>query len=251
MTPTPSSQPLPRIGLSTYRETAAWGVWNEPADLLPASYSDSIRAAGGVALLLPPGSSDPELAAASALDGLDGLVLCGGSDVGPERYSAERDPNTGPARPDRDAWELSLANAALDRHVPVLAICRGMQVLNVALGGDLIQHLPDAVGSDVHCPVVGEHGRHDVTFAAGSRAAAMFGTDATVATYHHQAVHRLGAGLVPTGWAIDGTVEAIEVPGPGWVVAVQWHPEVHEGEPLFDGFIAATEQYRAERSVRA
>jgi putative glutamine amidotransferase len=250
VTPTHSAELRPRIGLTTYREPAAWGVWSEPADLLPASYTDSVTAAGGVALLLPPGATEPERAAAAVLDGLDGLVLSGGADLDPQRYSAERDERTGGARPDRDAWEIALAHGALERGVPLLAICRGMQVLNVALGGDLVQHLPDVVGSELHCPTVGAHGRHDVTFAAGSRVGAMFGTGATVATYHHQSVQRLATGLVPTAWATDGTVEALERAGSEWVVAVQWHPEVHAGAPLFDGFVAAAMRYRSTRSAR-
>jgi putative glutamine amidotransferase len=251
VTPTPSIEPPPRIGLTLYRERAAWGVWDEPADLLPASYADSISAAGGVPLLLPPSATDLDSAAIAVLDGLHGLVLSGGADVDPELYSADRDPHTGVARPDRDAWETSLAHAALDRGVPVLAICRGMQVLNVALGGDLVQHLPDVVGSDLHCPAVGRHGKHDVTFAAESRVGAMFGAGATVATYHHQSVQRVGAGLVATGWATDGTVEALEHTGADWVVAVQWHPEVHDGAPLFEDFLAAAARYRAGLSVSA
>lgn len=242
-----SLEPPPRIGLTTYRERAAWGVWDEPADLLPATYADSITAAGGVALLLPPAATDLGRAAVAALDVLDGLVLTGGADIDPARYSAERDAHTGVPRPDRDAWEIALAHAALQRGVPVLAICRGMQVLNVALGGDLVQHLPDAVGTDLHCPAVGEHGRHDVSLAAESRVGAMLGAAATVATYHHQAVRRVGADLVATGWAADGTVEALEHAGPGWVVAVQWHPEVHDGAPLFDGFVDAATRYRDGR----
>ena len=244
-----ASQQPPRIGLTTYREQAAWGVWNEPADLLPASYADAIASAGGVALLLPPAATDDlDVAVAAVLDGLHGLALAGGADVDPAQYSAARDTRTGPARPDRDAWEITLTRAALDRELPVLAICRGMQVLNVALGGDLVQHLPDVVGHDGHCPVVGQHGRHDVRLAQGSRVGAMLGAVAAVPTYHHQSVDRLGAGLVATGWAADGTVEALEHGDAAWVVGVQWHPEVHDGEPLFAGFVAACARFRAARS---
>lgn len=246
----PVSDP-PRIGLTTYRECATWGVWDEPADLLPASYADSISAAGGVALLLPPGAQGLARAAVSVLEGLHGLVLSGGADVDPVRYAADRNAQTGPSRPDRDAWESTLALAALEASLPVLAICRGLQVLNVALGGDLVQHLPEVVGSDLHCPVVGQHGRHDVTFTAGSRLGALLGPGASVATYHHQSVQRVGVGLFATGWAGDGTVEALEHAGDGWVVAVQWHPEVHDGAPLFNGFVAACARYRAGRSVSA
>jgi putative glutamine amidotransferase len=238
----------PRIGLSAYRETAAWGVWNEPADLLAASYADAVVRAGGVALLLPPaGVGAPEAAAGAVLDGLHGLALAGGADVDPARYGAARDRHTAPPRPDRDAWELALIRAALARAMPILAICRGLQVLNVALGGDLVQHLPDVVGHDGHCPVPGRHGRHPVRTAPGTRVAALLGPEAEVATYHHQAVGRLGAGLAATGWAADGTVEAvegIEAEAARWVVGVQWHPEVHDGGELFAGFVVACAQFR-------
>ncbi|MDT4976266.1 MAG: putative glutamine amidotransferase [Pseudonocardiales bacterium] len=240
----------PRIGLTTYREPAVWGVWSETADLLPVHYADGVTAAGGVAMLLPPAPrADPETAAAAALDGLHGLALAGGADVDPDRYRAVRDARTGPARPDRDAWELTLTRAALDRGLPVLAICRGMQVLNVALGGDLVQHLPDVAGHHGHLPVVGQHGRHDVRLVRESRVGALLGDCAVVATYHHQAVDRLGSGLVATGWAGDGTVEALEHTGPAWVVGVQWHPEVHDGAALFAGFVQACARYRAGVAV--
>ncbi len=224
-----------RIGITTYREQAEFGVWSEPADLLPTSYADVVAAAGGVPLLLPPAGAP----AADTLDALDGLVLGGGADVDPARYGAPRDPRTGPPRPDRDGWELALVDGALRRGLPVLGVCRGMQVLAVALGGSLLQHLPDRVGGDAHCPTVGRHGRHGVRLAAGSRLGDLLGERAEVATYHHQAVDVLPATAVPTGWADDGTVEAFELTGSPWAVGVQWHPEVHDGARLFAGFVAA------------
>lgn len=239
---------LPRIGLTTYREPASWGVWDVPADLLPASYSDAIQAAGAVALLLPPASHDPIATAESALDGLHGLLLAGGADLDPSRYGASRSPDTGPARPDRDAWELALARVALHRGLPVLGICRGMQVLNVALGGTLLQHLPDIAGSDTHRPVVGAHGRHRVRFTQGSRLGAILGASAEVATYHHQALDSLGGELTPTAWADDRIVEAAELPGAAWVVGVQWHPEVHDRDPLFRAFVDACALWRGATS---
>ena len=226
----------PRIGATTYREPVRWGVWEEPADLLPATYAAAIRSAGGVALLLPPAPADH---AGSALDGVDGLLVAGGADVDPARYGADRDPHTGAPRAERDEWELALVREALDRDLPVLAVCRGMQVLNVALGGDLVQHLPDATGGDLHCPIVGKHGMHQVALAAGSLVGGIVGDHAVIATYHHQAVHRLGSELVATGWAEDGVVEAVELPTRRWVVGVQWHPEAHAGETLFDAFVRA------------
>jgi putative glutamine amidotransferase len=243
----------PRIGLTTYREPAAWGVWNEPADLLPASYADAIDAAGGVALLLPPSASAVESAAHTVLAGLHGLVLTGGADVDPARYDAERDEHTGVARPDRDAWEIALARVAIARQMPVLAICRGMQVLNVALGGDLVQHLPDSVGHEGHCPTPGTHARHDVVLLDSGLIGGILGERTDVATYHHQAVDRLGRGLIATGWAEDGTVEAMELSDADWVAGVQWHPEVHDGQLLFMAFVAqcADHRDRARESVGA
>jgi putative glutamine amidotransferase len=236
----------PLVGLTTYREQASWGVWSESADLLPATYAAGVHAAGGVALLMPPGAADT---AEVALDAVHGLLVAGGPDIDPDRYGAPRDAATGAPRPDRDEWELALVRAAIARDLPVLAVCRGMQVLNVALGGELRQHLPDEIGSDLHCPTVGVHGRHDVTVATGSALHAVVGDTAEVATYHHQGVDRLGAGLVATAWAADGVVEAVERPGDTWVLGVQWHPEAFAGEPLFAAFVAACSQW-SQRSAR-
>jgi putative glutamine amidotransferase len=226
----------PRIGSTTYREPARWGEWNEVADLLPAQYADAIQAAGGVALLLPPGRPDR---ADAALDGLDGLLVAGGPDVDPRRYGAVRHPRTGGAREERDEWEFALVHAALSRDLPLLAVCRGLQVLNVALGGTLVQHLPDVVGTDLHSPAVGEHGRHTVRLEPGSRLAGILGERAATATHHHQAVDRLGEGLVACGWAEDKVVEAVELPSHTWTFGVQWHPEAYDGAALFAAFVNA------------
>jgi putative glutamine amidotransferase len=238
---------LPRVGLSAYRERAAWGVWDEPADLLPASYADAVVVAGGVPLLLPPaGTGEP--GAAAVIDALDGLVLAGGADVDPARYGADRDPNTTEPRADRDEWELALARRALAVDLPILAICRGMQVLAVATRGTLMQHLPDVVGHDGHCPQVGVHGRHEVVIASGKLLSAL-GARASVATYHHQAVDGLGAELAAVGWAVDGTVEAVEHATASWVVGVQWHPEAFDGAALFGAFVQACARFRAHARV--
>jgi putative glutamine amidotransferase len=231
----------PRVGLTTYREQASWGVWDETADLLPTSYADAVAAAGGAPLLLPPAST---AAAASALDGLHGLVLTGGADVDPRHYDAAPDERTGPLRPDRDEWELALVAAALQRDIPLLGVCRGMQVLAVALGGTLVQHLPEVVGNESHRPTVGAHGRHAVRLAADSRLAALLGERTDVATYHHQAVDRLPDSVHATGWADDGTVEAFELRAAGWAIGVQWHPEVHDGALLFQAFVSACASWR-------
>jgi putative glutamine amidotransferase len=233
---------LPLIGLTTYRERAVFGVWDETADLLPTTYADAIHAAGGVPMLLPPAAAfgDLHASAEAAVHGLHGLVLTGGADVDPARYDAERDSHTGPERPDRDSWEIALVAAALRRDMPLLGVCRGMQVLAVALGGTLTQHLPDVVGDESHRPIVGVHGRHDVRLAEGSRIATILGPTADVATYHHQSVDRLPETIVANGWTRDGTVEAFEVCDQSWAIGVQWHPEVHNGSSLFRAFVEAS-----------
>jgi putative glutamine amidotransferase len=226
----------PRIGITTYREQARWGLWDTAADVQFTLYADAIVQAGGLPLLLPP--VDPSLANCAAA-AVDGILLSGGADVDPARYGATRSPHTGPPQPHRDDWELAITRAALDQQRPVLGVCRGMQVLNVALGGTLQQHLPDVVGHAGHAPVPGQFGRHDVRFAPDSRLGALLGERIVIATHHHQAVDALAPELVATGWADDGTVEAIELAGAEWVVGVQWHPEAYEGAALLAGFTAA------------
>ncbi|MFJ8904797.1 MULTISPECIES: gamma-glutamyl-gamma-aminobutyrate hydrolase family protein [unclassified Streptomyces] len=210
----------PLIGISTYAEPdVRWGVWQLDAALLPAGYPRLVQRAGGLAVMLPPDA--PEHAEA-AVARLDGLVVAGGPDVEPVRYGAEPDPRTGPPARARDAWELALIRAALDRRVPLLGICRGMQLLNVALGGTLVQHI------DGHAEVPGTFGRHPVKPVPGTRYADAVPEETSVPTYHHQAVDRLGTGLIPSAYAEDGTVEAVERPDGHWVVGVQWHPEMGE-----------------------
>ncbi|MFE6621037.1 gamma-glutamyl-gamma-aminobutyrate hydrolase family protein [Streptomyces sp. NPDC057740] len=208
----------PLIGVSTYLESAVrWGVWELDAALLPTGYPRLVQRAGGLAAMLPP--DDPAHAAA-AVARLDGLVVAGGPDVEPVRYGAEREPRTGPPARARDAWELALIDAALTAGVPLLGICRGMQLLNVALGGTLVQHI------DGHAEVVGAFGTHAVKPVPGSLYAGVVPEETLVPTYHHQAVDRLGEGLVPSAYADDGTVEAVELDSGGWVLGVQWHPEM-------------------------
>ncbi|EGX56472.1 putative glutamine amidotransferase [Streptomyces zinciresistens K42] len=206
------------IGVSTYLEAGArWGVWELEAALLPVGYPRLVQRAGGLAAMLPP--DDPQYAAA-AVARLDGLVIAGGPDVEPVRYGAEREPRTGPPAPERDEWELALIDAALGAGVPLLGICRGMQLLNVALGGTLVQHI------DGHAERVGVFGGHDVKPVPGTRYAEAVPEAAYVPAYHHQAVDRLGAGLTASAYAADGTVEAVELPSAPWVLGVQWHPEM-------------------------
>jgi putative glutamine amidotransferase len=234
----------PVIGISAYSQQARWGSWDLPAVLLPRRYADMVAAGGGQPVLLP-----PQPGVASLLTRLDGLVLSGGGDVDPARYGAERDPATDPANPGRDEAEIELVRRAIAAGLPLLGICRGLQVVNVALGGTLHQHLPDLVGHDGHSPEPHGYGSHKVSVAAGSQLAGILGrTDAAVPTHHHQAADRLGDGLVPTAWTDDDTVEAVELAEPAsFMVAVQWHPEAGDDLSLFTAVAAAAENYRAAR----
>ncbi|MEU1705785.1 gamma-glutamyl-gamma-aminobutyrate hydrolase family protein [Streptomyces sp. NPDC005706] len=220
------------IGVSTYLEPGArWGVWELTAALLPAAYPRLVQRAGGLAAMLPP---DEPARAAAVVARLDGLVVAGGPDVDPARYGAERSPRTGPPAPERDAWELALIESALTAGVPLLGICRGMQLLNVALGGTLVQHL------DGHAELVGVFGGHQVKPVPGTRYAGIVPEEVTVPTYHHQAVERLGQGLVPCAHTADGTVEAVEPPpGEGWVLGVQWHPEMGDDTRVMRALVRA------------
>jgi gamma-glutamyl-gamma-aminobutyrate hydrolase PuuD len=210
----------PLIGVTAYEEHARYGVWDHEAVLLPRTYPDVLIAAGGAPVLLP-----PVLESAAAVDRLDAVVLAGGPDVGPDRYGAAPHPRTGQPRPGRDAAELAVLHRALERGIPVLGVCRGAQVLNVGLGGTLVQHVPDAVGHSGHNPSPGVFGTVEVALEAGSRVAAALGPEATVRCHHHQALDRQADGLVVTGRAADGLVEAVELAGSPFVVGVQWHPE--------------------------
>jgi putative glutamine amidotransferase len=227
----------PLIGISAYCEQARWGVWDSQAMVLPRRYADRVSAAGGIPVLLPPVPG-----VADALGQLDGLMLSGGGDIDPARYSAEPAAETGSVREERDTAEFALFAAALALGLPVLGICRGMQVINVARGGSLHQHLPDVVGHDAHAPVPGAFGTHPVRVAAGTRLAAILGRDeAGVPTHHHQAVDRLGQGLTAIAWTEDRIIEAFELdPGESpFVLAVQWHPEAGDDPSLFQALIAA------------
>ncbi|MBO4259756.1 gamma-glutamyl-gamma-aminobutyrate hydrolase family protein [Streptomyces griseorubiginosus] len=222
----------PLIGVSTYLEAGArWGVWELEAALLPVGYPRLVQRSGGLAAMLPP--DEPEQAAATVAR-LDALVIAGGPDVDPARYGAERDPRTGPPAPARDTWELALIDAALSAGVPLLGICRGMQLLNVALGGTLVQHV------EGHAEVVGVFGRHTVKPVPGTRYAEAVPEETSVPAYHHQAVDRLGTGLLPSAYAEDGTVEAVELPAAdGWALGVQWHPEMGEDARVMRALVRA------------
>src|SRR4051812_31733357 len=231
----------PRIGLCTALERARWTVWDQEAFLLSRSYADALQAAGAVAIMLPPDqwlAEHPD----DALDALDALVLAGGADIDPENYGAERHPKTVNTRPERDRAEIALARGALERDLPMLGICRGMQLLNVALGGTLSQHLPDDFGHTDHRRSLGsfDNADHDVRLQAGSLAAAACGElRHATKSHHHQAVAELGDGVVATGWStLDDLVEAIEVPGSRWTLGVQWHPEVDPRSRVVRAFTA-------------
>lgn len=222
----------PLIGITTYREHASWGSWEDRAVLLPSTYPEAVALAGGEPVLLPTGS-----AGASVVGRLDGLVLAGGADVDPARYGQQPGPQTGAPREDRDETEVVLLRAALDAGLPVLAVCRGLQLLNVVLGGDLVQHLPDVVGTGTHDPGPGVFADHEVTTVPGTTVAALLGERVGAHCHHHQAVGRLAGSLRVAARAEDGTVEAVERPGEGFLLGVQWHPEAGTDGRLFRALV--------------
>jgi putative glutamine amidotransferase len=233
----------PVIGITSYAEQARWGVWDAPAALIPMAYVQAIERAGGRPLLVPPSLDGiPE-----TLDALDGLLFSGGSDIDPAEYGAEPHPTTDGVRPDRDRAELALLVAALERDMPVLAVCRGSQVLNVARGGDLVQHLPEVVGDEKHKHTPGVFADHEVDLAPGSRVQRILGDRAPVKSHHHQGYGRLGEGLREAARAEDGTVEAIEDPERRFAVGVLWHPEEGEDFALFSALVEEGRRYREER----
>ncbi|WP_220140314.1 gamma-glutamyl-gamma-aminobutyrate hydrolase family protein [Kitasatospora acidiphila] len=212
----------PLVGITSYLEPATWGGWERSAALIPQQYVDAVTAAGGTAVLLP---AQPGEAPHRLLNRLDALVVSGGPDVDPARYGSEPHPRTGAPQSLRDSWELALLRGAIDNDLPVLAVCRGMQVLNVAFGGTLLQHLPDRVGDETHQIALGEFYRRTVTVQSGSKLGAILGERPEVLCYHHQAVDRIGTGLRPVAWSEDGTVEGLELPDARFALGVQWHPE--------------------------
>ena len=224
----------PLIGITTYREQARWGTWDVPAILLPASYADAVAGAGGEPVLLPTGGISADVVAR-----LDGLVVAGGADVDPARYGRPAGRHTTVLRPERDESELVALQAALDRDLPLLAICRGMQLLNVALGGDLVQHLPDVENTGIHDPGPGRYHRREVRTEPGSRLHRLLGPSAAVACHHHQALAGIAPELSPSAWAEDGVVEAVEAAGRRFCVGVQWHPEEGVDHRLFAAHVAA------------
>jgi putative glutamine amidotransferase len=241
----------PVIGLCTALERARWSVWDQQAFLLPRSYVDAVQRAGGLALMLPPDEraiDEPD----AVLDLVDGLILAGGADIDPGSYGSERHDETAGTVPERDTFELALTRRAFERDLPLLGICRGMQLMNVALGGTLLQHLPESHGHHEHRRNPGsfDGADHDVRLAEGSLAARTAGeTTHATKSHHHQGIHRLGSGLEVTGWStLDELPEAIEAPSNRFALGVQWHPEVDEASRLIEALVAQAAAARAAAS---
>ncbi|QYH35653.1 gamma-glutamyl-gamma-aminobutyrate hydrolase family protein [Salinibacterium sp. M195] len=243
-----SSRPV--IGLTSYLEQAQTGVWDLPASFLPKIYFEAVTDAGGIAVLLPPQPVDSEIAA-SIVHGLDGLILTGGKDVDSARYGQEAHPTADVPRKDRDAFEDALLQAAIEANVPFLGICRGAQMLNVTLGGTIIQHLPDVIGSTRYSAGGGTFLVNEVEVERDTTLSALLGGDDSIAvkSYHHQAIDRLADGLIVSGRGDDGVIQAVELPSVDFGVAVQWHPEEDAKQDLrlFEGVVEAAARYRAKR----
>lgn len=241
----PPTGTRPVIGITTYAERTRFGSWDVDAAVLPGTYPESVARAGGIPVLLPPvGTGFAELVAR-----MDGLVLSGGADVDPARYRQPTHPETTGLRPDRDEYEFALLAEALAVDLPILAVCRGMQMLNTALGGTLRQHLPDTVGHHGHRPAPGVFGDRRVTLHPTSTTAALLGREVTVLCHHHQALDTTADALTVVGTAEDGTIEAVELAGHTFVLGVQWHPE-EAGDPRpFAALVEAARRAHEGRSA--
>src|SRR5438128_12243726 len=238
-----TAMPRPVVGITTYVVPAKWSHWELEAALIPADYVYAVERGGGRALLVPPSATGID----ETLDAVDGLVFSGGSDLDPELYGQEAHAETFGIAKERDRAELALLQAALERDMPVLAICRGSQVLNVARGGDLVQHLPDVVGDEKHKHTPGTFADHDVTLEEGTKLASVLGDRAPVKSHHHQGFGRVGEGLRVAALAEDGPVEAVEDPSHRFALGVLSHPEAGEATKLVEGLVEAAAAYRAER----
>jgi putative glutamine amidotransferase len=234
---------LPIVGITSYVEDAAWGYWQLEAALIPQMYIEAVERAGGRALVVPPSEDGVE----ETLDALDGLLLSGGADLDPASYGADPDPATNNIRPARDRAELALLEGALARDMPVLAVCRGSQILNVARGGDLVQDLPDAIGDERHRETPGIFSQHPVRIEDDSQLGSIASGHGPVASSHHQGFGRIGEGLREVAWADDGTVEGLEDPSHRFALGVLWHPEAGEDARLFEALVAEARRYREER----
>ena len=235
----------PVIGICAALERARWSVWDEEAVLLPRSYLSAVERAGGLAVMLPPDRAEGE-DPSQLLELIDGLVLAGGADIDPASYGQEAHANTTDTVPERDAFEIALTRAAIERDMPLLGICRGMQLLNVACGGTLVQHLPEHFGHHEHRRVVGsfDGADHDVELRDGTLAMRVVGERRhATKSHHHQGIDRLGEGLEVSGVsAMDGLPEAIELTGARFVLGVQWHPEADETSSVVGALVAAAEE---------
>ena len=236
---------MPRaiVGITTYVVRARFGVWDADAALVPHAYVQAVERAGGRPVLVPPSRDG----LAEMLAAVDGLIFSGGSDLDPALYGQEAHPETRDIVAARDEAELALLRGALERDVPVLAICRGSQVLNVALGGDLVQHLPEVVGDEKHKHTPGTFADHEVELEAGTRLEELLGSRVPVKSHHHQGYGRIGAGLTVAAHADDGTIEAVEARSRRFAVGVLWHPEAGEDATLFEALVAEAVRYREER----
>ena len=244
----------PRIGISAYWRAASWGPWSDmPACMVPQGYVEGVKAAGGLALLIPPDPAYADDDAAGVLEVLDGLVLVGGEDIGPATYGHEPHALTDPANVRRDQAELALARGAIARDLPVLGVCRGFQILNVAYGGDLQQHVGDVTDGAPHRPQLGTFGRHDVEVTGGHLQAIYGERAAEIHSHHHQGLGRIGDGLVATAVAPDGLVEGVEDPSKAFCLGVLWHPEEDPhgaGLPLFKALVEQARAYRERATVQ-
>ncbi len=236
-----SSRPL--IGITSYAEEVRMGVWTEEAAVVPLAYVRAVEHAGGRPLVVPPVEDGVE----ETLDALHGVIFSGGGDLDPGLYGAARHGETDAPKPWRDEAEMRMLEAALARDMPVLAICRGSQLLNVARGGDLVQHLPEVVGHENHRHEPGAFSDHSVKVAQDSRLGGLLGEHAPVKSHHHQGMGQIGDGLREVAWAEDGVVEGLEDPAKRFALGVLWHPEEGEDFALFKGLVEEARRYREER----
>jgi putative glutamine amidotransferase len=235
------SADAPLIGITTYRQPADWGAWRGVrADLLPSDYATAVERAGGIPVLLPVFAS--EAVARGAVARLDALVIAGGADLNPARYGQAPDPHVTTWFDDRDASELWALAEADDRSLPVLGICRGMQLMAAAAGGALVQHLPDVIGHDGHGGGPTDYGRIEVTVEPGHRISALLDGAFIAPCHHHQSVAS-HPGFVGTAHDADGVLQAMEAEGDRFAVAVQWHPEVDADRGLFEALVAAAREH--------
>jgi gamma-glutamyl-gamma-aminobutyrate hydrolase PuuD len=231
------------VGITTYVVPARFGAWDLTSALVPLMYVEMVERAGARPLLVPPSQDAVE----ETLDALDGLVFSGGSDLDPDLYGQEPHAQTNDVVTERDRAELALMQAALERDVPVLAICRGSQVMNIARGGDLVQHLPDVVGHERHKVTPGVFAEHEIELDGGTRVGELLGERALVKSHHHQGIGRVGDGLRVAARDDDGTIEALEDPDRRFALGVLWHPEAGEDQRLVDALVDAARSYREER----